>query len=134
MMYDQDMSKKWKVIYYEENNKAEVYDFIESLMEKSQGKILAWISLLEDKGPTLPRPYADLLGNGIHELRIKLTGDQIRILYFFCYEDYIVLTNYFVKTTDKVPTNEINKALKCKESFLKKYTIKNIEEQYNENI
>ncbi len=33
--------------------------------------------LLEEKGPPLPRPYADLLTDGIHELRVKLSGIMI---------------------------------------------------------
>jgi phage-related protein len=50
----------------------------------------------------LTRPYTDLLIEGIHELRIDLTGDQIRILYFFCYQDFIILTNVIQKNTDKM--------------------------------
>jgi hypothetical protein len=38
--------------------------------------ILGLISFLQQKGPTLPRPYADLLEDGIHELRIRLSGDH----------------------------------------------------------
>ena len=58
----------------------------------------------------MPRPYADILEEGIHELRIKLTGTQTRILYFFCYQNIIVLTNVFEKHTDKVPKAEIKLA------------------------
>ena len=44
---------------------------------------MASIELLEDKRPNVPRPYADLLEDGIHELRIKLTGTkEIRIDFF----------------------------------------------------
>ena len=49
----------------------------------------------------------DLLQDGIHELRIKLSGVQVRILYFFCYKDIIILTNIFDKHTDRVPKSEI---------------------------
>ncbi|WP_460057642.1 type II toxin-antitoxin system RelE/ParE family toxin [Spirochaeta dissipatitropha] len=60
---------------------------------KNRAKIMSWISILEENGPILPRPYADLLRNEIHELRVKLSGSQVRILYFFCFEDFIVLTH-----------------------------------------
>jgi hypothetical protein len=43
---------------------------------KNKAKILSWLSMLEEKGPILPRPYADLLRDGIHEIRIKLSGNQ----------------------------------------------------------
>ena len=85
-------------------------EFIDSSKSKNQAKILSLISYLEDLGPNLPRPYADILEDGIHELRIKLSGDQIRILYFFCYKSFIVLTHVFNKNTDKVPKSEIKKA------------------------
>ncbi len=91
--------------------------------------------MLEEKGPNLPRSFADFLADGIHELRIRLSGNQIRILYFFCYKDFIILTNYFNKKTDKVPKTEIAKAIKYKYDFLKRFnTYKKILEVYNENI
>jgi phage-related protein len=62
------------------------------------------------------------LEDGIHELRIKLTGDQVRILYFFCYRDIIILTNSFEKHTDKVPKSEIKLAKINREDFLSRYT------------
>lgn len=75
------MKKKWNVLYYEtKNNICFVENYIDSQSMRNQAKILNMISLLEEKGPILPRPYADLLTDGIHELRIKLTGNQVRIL------------------------------------------------------
>ncbi|EOQ90070.1 Gp49-like PF05973 family protein [Leptospira yanagawae serovar Saopaulo str. Sao Paulo = ATCC 700523] len=124
------MSKKWKILYFAEKEDlpSEIEIFINSKDERNQAKIFAWLDKLAELGPNLPRPYADLLIDGIHELRIKLSGSQIRILYFFCYKDYIILTNQFVKNTDKVPNSEINKAIKRRESFLQKYTEKILKE------
>ena len=79
-----------------------------------------WLEQLEEHGPMVPRPYADLLEDGIHELRFKLSGDQVRILYFFCYRDIIVLTHAFKKNTGKVPIAEIKKAKKYRSDFLKR--------------
>ncbi|MBM9499227.1 type II toxin-antitoxin system RelE/ParE family toxin [Leptospira sp. 201903071] len=122
------MARKWKVYYYSESEEeeSEIETFINSKDERNQAKILAWIEKLEELGPNLPRPYADILRDGIHELRIKLSGDQIRILYFFCYKDYVILTNHFIKRSDKVPKSEIDKAVKRREKFLKKYPEKEI--------
>ncbi len=78
------------------------------------------IAALEEKGPNLSRPYADLLKDGIHELRVKLSGNQVRVLYFFCYRDFIVLTNVFTKTTAKVPEADIREAKRCRDDFLKR--------------
>jgi len=122
------MSNKWKVLYYSENEKeaSEIELFIESKDERNQAKILAWLEKLEELGPNLPRPYADILTDGIHELRIKLSGNQVRILYFFCFKNFIILTNQFVKNSDKVPKNEINKAKKRRDNFLKSYNEKDL--------
>lgn len=129
------MPKKWKIIYYEtKQNESEVYQFIETQKDRNKAKILSWLSILETKGPLLPRPYADLLKDGIHELRIKLSGNQIRILYFFCYENYIILTNSFSKNKERVPEKEINKAKKCRTDFLKQYPENKLRRDYNENI
>ena len=58
--------------------------------------------------------------DGIHELRVKLSGNQVRVFYFFCYRDFIVLTNVLMKTTAKVPESKINDAKKCRDDFLKR--------------
>jgi phage-related protein len=126
---------EWKIIYYEnDKNVSEIYNYIESLSIKNQAKVLNWIEMLSKKGLNLTRPYSDLIEEGIHELRIKLSGNQIRVLYFFCYKDYIILTHSFTKNTQKVPISEINKSKKCRIDFLNRYTEKIIKEKYNENI
>lgn len=99
-----------------------VMEFVDNLSLRERAKIMALIELLEEKGPNLPRPYADLLEDGIHELRIRLTGTQVRVLYFFCYQDIIVLTNVFDKHSEKVPINEINTANESRVDFLNRFT------------
>jgi phage-related protein len=78
--------------------------------------------MLEEHGPQLPRPYADILRDGIHELRIKMSGDQSRVLYFFTYKDIIVLTHPFTKHTSKVPKEEIEKAILIRADFLRRFS------------
>ena len=116
------MKFKWKVIYYtSEKGDCPVEDFINRRSIANQSKIFNWIEQLEIKGPNLPRPYADLLDDGIHELRVKLSGEQIRVLYFFCYKEYIVLTHAFNKKTNKIPLSELAKAKKYRDDFIKKF-------------
>ncbi|MXY80647.1 MAG: type II toxin-antitoxin system RelE/ParE family toxin, partial [Gemmatimonadetes bacterium] len=68
------MPLQWKIIYYETaTSECPIQEFIDSRKEREQAKILSWLSLLEEQGPQLPRPYADLLDDGIHELRIQLS-------------------------------------------------------------
>jgi phage-related protein len=93
----------------------------DNLRDREKAKALAWIGMLQEHGINLHRPFADLLEDGIHELRVKITGDQLRILNFFCYKDYIVLTHEFVKNTDKVSKKEIELAKKIRKDFLARY-------------
>jgi phage-related protein len=123
------MKNKWKVLYYSDRSgKSQVEDFINSRNLNNQVKITAIIDYLEEMGVNLPRPYADYLRDGIYELRVKLSGDETRTLYFFCFESYIVLTHTFLKNTQKVPDNEIKKALKIKVDFLSRFNKVNIED------
>lgn len=77
--------------------------------------------MLEEEGPTLPRPYPDLLENGIHELRINLSGKQVRILYFFIFQACIIVTHAFIKKTSSVPTGELVKAVTCRKDVFKRF-------------
>jgi len=123
------MSKKWYVTYYiEADGTKPVEEYIRKLSVNERAKTLAFVEKLEEKGPNLHRPYADLLEDGIYELRIKLTGTQVRILYFFCYKDIMVLTNIFDKHTDKVPKSEIKLAKKNRDDFLLRFTEQDIRE------
>lgn len=123
------MKKKWKVIYYKNSDGTiPVKEFIDKRSIENKQKILSIIDYLQELGVNLPRPYADYLRDGIYELRVKLSGDQTRTLYFFCYETCIVLTHTFTKNSKKVPDAEIRKAIKYKEEFLKKYSKINIKD------
>lgn len=103
-MYDWVATMNWVVLYYETGDgRCELQDFIDAQKSRNQEKLFAWIEQLEEHGPLLQRPLADVLEDGIHELRIKLSGNQVRVLYFFVYRAYIVLTHSFVKTSSKVP-------------------------------
>jgi len=127
------MDKEWKIIFYEnENGECPMDDFMNLLSDVDKEKIVKWIKYLKNVGAELRRPQGDYLREGIYELRVRLQSyKQTRTLYFFCFENYIVLTHSFAKTTEEVPQKEINKALKFKENFLQKYNKNNIEEAYN---
>lgn len=116
-----ETDKRWHIIYCDaEIRRCPVTEFIDGCRPKHQVKILRFLGLLEDMGPTLPRPYADMLVDGIHELRIKLSGDQIRMLYFFCFQKYIVLYFAFIKNTDRVPERFIQKVVAYREDFMRR--------------
>jgi len=121
------MEKEWKIIFYRDDTGiSEFEEFVKTLSDKDKDKVEAIVELLKEKGIGLHRPYSDILKDGIHELRIKLSRGDTRTLYFFIFETYIILTHTFYKRTNEVPDSEINKALKYKQDFLSKYNKDNI--------
>ncbi len=57
-------------------------DFLDSLPEGPRMKAAAWLGLLQEKGPNLQRPYADVLEEPIRELRISVGTLEMLLLYF----------------------------------------------------
>jgi len=129
------MSSKWHVLYYETaSGSSPVQEFIDTRKDRDQAKIFSWLNVLEEQGPNLPRPYADLLIDGIHELRIKLRGDQVRVLYYFCYKEFIILSHAFIKNINVVPKSEIKMAQKYRDDFLARFDEKKIREVFHEKL
>ncbi len=126
------MDRKWNILFCDEMEKAcPVTDFLEQCQPRHQVKILRLLSLLEEQGPTLPRPYADTLRDGIHELRFRLSSDNVRVLYFFCYQKFIVLYYVFLKNTQRVPEKFINKVIQYRDKFLEKNSKAELGEKFH---
>lgn len=75
------------------------------------------LEFLEEMGPQLREPYSKALGDGIFEIRAKQGSDISRVLYFFMVGRRIILTNGFVKKTDKTPPREIDKAKRYRADY-----------------
>ncbi len=113
------MNKKWNILFCDPFMKpCPVSEFLDACRPEHQVKVLHFLELLEEMGPTLPRPYADLLEDGIHELRVRLSGDHMRLLYFFCFETYIIVYRALRKNTSKVPDEYISETRRYREMFL----------------
>lgn len=112
------MSEMFIVDYYSlDDGRKPVKDFIDGLEPKMRAKAIASISLLREYGNVLREPYSKSVGDGIFELRIKFASDISRIFYFFFVGNRIILTNGFVKKTDKTPPSEIALARKYKRDY-----------------
>lgn len=128
-------NNRWTIVYCDEQmDPCPVTDFIDRCEPKHQVKIIRFLALLEEMGPTLPRPYADLLTDGIHELRIKLSGDQIRMLYFFCYRRFIVFYLAFVKNTRRVPEKFIDRVRTYRDGFLRRISHEELKDLANAEL
>lgn len=110
---------KFDVIFYEKaDGDMPARDFILSLDKKMRAKVLDMIVLLRDNGNELREPYSKSLGDGIFELRAKVGSDISRVLYFFYVGKRIILTNGFVKKSQKTPKIVIEKAKEYRKDYL----------------
>ena len=108
----------YSVEYYEkEDGTYPAEEFILSKDKKMQAKLFMALEFLEEKGPLLREPYSKSLGDGIFEVRAKQGSDISRVLYFFVVDKRIILTNGFVKKTQKTPTNEIERAKRYRKDY-----------------
>lgn len=106
-----------------ENGVKPAEDFLKTLDSKMLAKILRIMDLLEEFGPVLRLPYSEHLEGDIFELRAKQGGDITRVMYFFVAGKRIILTNGFVKKSQKTPKSEIIKAKKYREDYRRRYGI-----------
>ncbi|HPR97398.1 MAG TPA: type II toxin-antitoxin system RelE/ParE family toxin [Thermotogota bacterium] len=107
----------WEVIFYEDENNKPVEDFLDSLNTKMKAKALWEIVLLKNLGNKIREPYSKHIEDGIFELRIKVSSDIARVFYFFFDHEKIILTNGFIKKSNKIPKKEIEKARKYKIAY-----------------
>ena len=109
--YKGEYMSGFEVIFYEkENGDCPVEEFIDSLDVKMRAKMVGLLELLEEKGNQLREPYSKLIDDGIFEIRCKVGNNITRVIYFFYYEGKIILTNGFVKKSQKTPPEEIKLA------------------------
>ena len=92
-------------------------EFILSQDIKMQAKLFRLLELLEIEGNNLREPYSKSLGDGIFEIRAKQGTDITRVLYFFVIGKKVILTNGFVKKTQKTPPQEIETAKKYRSEY-----------------
>ena len=113
------MPQPFEVIFYSKPDGTEpAKEFILSLDNKMKAKTLRTIELLSVNGTDLRKPYSKSLGDGIFELRMKVGSDISRVLYFFVIGRRIILTNGFIKKTQKTPVSEIERAKLYRTNFL----------------
>lgn len=95
-------------------------DFILQQPVKMRAKILRNLTLIETMGTKLREPYSAYLKDGIFETQSQVAGDVTRVLYFFYAGDTAVLTNGFVKKSQKTPQSEIEKAIAYRTDYLRR--------------
>ena len=110
---------QFTVEFFEDTNvESPVEDFLLSLDIKMRAKLLGLLQILQEKGNLLREPYSKHINDGIFEIRGKVGSDITRVLYFFYYDKKIILTNGFIKKTDKTPVNEVKLAKIRRKAYL----------------
>lgn len=94
---------------------APILEWMDSLPPKVQDKCIVKIERLGEMGYELRRPEADLLRNGIYELRVAYRSIQYRILYFF--HGNMAILSHGLKKESEVPNKEIELSIKRMEMF-----------------
>jgi phage-related protein len=98
----------WTVEYYQdERGRYPVREFLDTLPESDQARILQTARLLEEFGLQLGAPYVKAVRRKLWELRVRAGRARYRILYFAFVGQRFILLHGFVKKTAKIPRREI---------------------------
>lgn len=111
--------QEFEILFYDKPNGEEpAKEFLLSLDVKMRAKMLRTIEMLQNNGYDLREPYSKSLGDGILELRAKVGSDISRVMYFFLVGRKAILTNGFIKKTQKTPKEEIARAKSYRDEYL----------------
>jgi phage-related protein len=107
------MNKNFEILFLDE-----VFEFLSGLERKQYEKILYNIRKSQvERDPELFKKLSD----DIWEFRTQYQGLQYRLLAFWdktsSIETLVVSTHGFIKKTNKVPDNEIRKAIKIRTKY-----------------
>lgn len=112
-----------EVIFYEENGKCPVEEFLTDIFDKKlKSKTLRNIAELSIKGNNAKPPLSSYIDEGIFELRTKQSSNINRIFYFFIFGNKIILTNGYIKKSQKLDKQEFKRAKKYRDNYMKKFT------------
>ena len=110
------MPKTTVILYCEEDGSCPFLEWIEKLPVKAQDKCLVRLERLCELGHELRRPEADLLRDGVYELRASLQGVNYRILYFF-HGTVAAIVSHGITKERAVPPKEIERAMERRKRF-----------------
>ena len=104
------MTRTKIVLYREADGTVPLVEWLAELPEKARLKCRARIKRLAELGHELRRPHADLLRDGVYELRTSVGRVNYRVLYGFVGKD-LVLVSHGITKEKSVPDAEIDLAV-----------------------
>ena len=111
----------WRVVFYEDKHgHSPVWEFIFSLPEKHQAKIVRAFDLLEEFDVALGMPHVRNIKRhrNLWELRVQVAKSVYRVFYFTHTGQRFVMLHAFLKKTPKTPRQEIAIAERRMEELL----------------
>ena len=98
----------------------EAVEFLDSLDVRFRAKSIRTVELLKMFGPSLAMPHSrKIVGKeNLYELRVQLATDICRLFYFHQEGTIYIVTSGFVKKTQKTDPNEIDRAIRIRNSFI----------------
>jgi phage-related protein len=105
------------VVFYQEDDRVEMRDWLRGLAEKEQEACVDRLANLQELGHELDFPASEHLEDKIYQLRARKNKVRLRMLYFFHERVAAVVTHGFKKKTKKTPPAEIEKAKKKRERY-----------------
>jgi phage-related protein len=103
------------VFFAEADGSAPLLGWLDEQAAKVRDKCIVRIERLAAMGHELRRPLADVLRDGIYELRVRHGHVNYRVLYFFCGGQAVV--SHGLRKEDVVPDREIDLAVGRKAAF-----------------
>lgn len=107
------------VFYRELRGEVPVLEWLVKLRKRDQpayARCVAAVERLAAIGHELRRPLADLLRDGIYELRIRKGRVNYRILYFY-HGPGLAILGHAITKEDVIPDIEIDRCLRRKRAF-----------------
>ena len=105
------------VFFRDDDGVVPLLDWLAGIDQDARIKCIARLARLAALGYELRRPEADMLRDGIYELRVGLRGTNYRMLYFFAGRNAVVVSHGLTKES-RVPSAEIEQAIIHMRSYL----------------
>ncbi len=111
----------YRIIYYTDQDKSPIVDFLLQLSPKARAKVLREIDLLKEYGFALGMPSIKKISgtSDLWELRVKQSSNNYRVFYFQSFDETFVLLHAFHKKSQKAPRREIDTAIRRMKKFNK---------------
>jgi len=102
--------------YYDKDGKSVGFDYFTESAEKLQDKFLVLVKKMGDFGKITDKTKFRNEGDGIYAFKPQ----PDRYLSFFTDDKKIIVTNGFVKKTDRLPRNEKKLAIKYRQDYFER--------------